>query len=72
MGDRHHHKMRHNELMQILEQAGPKGKEIANAISNRRSGVLELHIHINGPIVVGSKMVETMTLSLLKNNKPRE
>lgn len=65
--------MRQDELIQILAQAGPKGKELANAISNR-SGPLEIHVHIHGPIVIGSKMVETMTLSLLKNrtNKPAD
>ena len=66
-----HARLRQDELMEILAQAGPKGKEIVTAISRR--GSVELHVHINGPIVVGADIAETVASLLLntkKNNKP--
>lgn len=66
-------KLRQAELMEILSQAGPKGKEIANAIKNR--GPVELHIHINGPLMIGSEICLSAIRRLLadqalhRNNK---
>jgi len=59
-------KMRHDELMEILSQAGPKAKELVQAISQRRA--FEIHIHISGPIIVGSDVAQTVAPILFKDH----
>lgn len=65
--------LRHEEVKDILAQAGPKGKEIARAIAGRRS--FEIHVHITGPVIVGSEVAQLLAPLLLRipdkaGNKP--
>lgn len=50
------------QLMAILAEAGPKGRELANVISNRKPVEITLHVHIysSGPMVIGSDVAETL------------
>jgi len=57
-------RMRQEELMEILKQAGPKGKELATAIGKR--GQVELHVHINGPILIGSDIALALAPKVLE------
>ena len=58
--------MRHDEVMEILSQAGPKAKELVQAISQRRN--VEFHLHISGPIIIGSDVAQTMAPILFKDH----
>jgi hypothetical protein len=53
-------------LRAILEQAGPKGKEIALALA-ARSGAVEIHLHISGPIVMGAEVVRLVMPMLIRS-----
>lgn len=53
------------KLRDILEQAGPKGKEIALALAASR-GAMEIHLHISGPIVMGADVVRLVMPMLIR------
>lgn len=55
--------LRQDQLSEVLAQAGPKGKE-ALALAGRRT--VEIHLHISGPIVVGSEVATILLPMLLK------
>jgi hypothetical protein len=51
-------------LRAILEQAGPKGKELVNALASR--GTVEVHLHISGPVVMGAEVVRLVMPMLIR------
>jgi hypothetical protein len=52
-------------LRSILEQAGPKGKELVNALASR--GTVEVHLHISGPVVMGAEVVRLVMPMLIRS-----
>lgn len=57
--------LRQAELSELLAQAGPKGKDIARQLLSRRT--IQIHVHITGPIVIGSEIASSVLPLILES-----